>query len=278
MEFVYSAKNPQAPVAYATFEAMHTVLEAVLAGVGEPEARRLSGEIERLVETLDAKLNRHDDGSVFAKINASQGREAVALDEETFVILQLCEVFRKSTGGYFDIAALSERGNTPAYRLDPVTRSVTLAGDGVVLDAGGFGKGYALDRVKKLLTDAGVGSALVNFGDSSVTAVGSHPFGDCWQVAATAGGGTFRLREVSLSFSGLRPDGQAHIVDPTNRRMVSEGGVIAVEGRSAFVCEIVSTALYAAPRGARQGIVAEFEGYSYTEIKQDTESWIEENL
>ena len=60
--------------------------------------------------------------------------------------------------------------------------------------------------------------------------------------------------------------------------MVSDGGVIAVEGRSAFVCEIVSTALYAAPRGARQEIVAEFEGYSYTEIKQDTESWIEENL
>ena len=30
MEFVYSARNPQARVAYASFGAMHTVLETVL--------------------------------------------------------------------------------------------------------------------------------------------------------------------------------------------------------------------------------------------------------
>ena len=49
-------------------------------------------------------------------------------------------------------------------------------------------------------------------------------------------------------------------------------------GRAAFGCEILSTALYAAPAGARQGIAAEFEGYRHTEIKQHTESWTEENL
>ena len=222
MEFVYSARNPQARVAYASFGAMHTVLETVLVGLPEPEARRLSEEIERLALALDARLNRHDAGSLFARINASQGREAVAL--------------------------------------------------------GGFGKGYALDRVRKLLADAGVANALVNFGDSSVAAVGSHPFGDCWQVTAKAGGGTFRLKETSLSLSGLRPDGRAHIVDPKSRRTVSDSVVVAVEGRSAFVCEILSTALYAAPAGARQGIAAEFEGYRHTEIKQHTESWTEENL
>mgnify|MGYP000280047804 CR=1 FL=1 len=265
MEFVYSARNPQARVAYASFGAMHTVLETVLVGLPEPEAGRLSEEIERLVLALDARLNRHDAGSLFARINASQGREAVALDEETFVLLQLCEVFRMSTDGYFDIAALSPGGTVPAYRLDPAARSVTLAGADIVLDAGGFGKGYALDRVRKLLADAGVANALVNFGDSSVAAVGSHPFGDCWQVTAKAGGGTFRLKEASLSLSGLRP-------------AVSDSVVVAVEGRSAFVCEILSTALYAAPAGARQGIAAEFEGYRHTEIKQHTESWTEENL
>jgi predicted dehydrogenase len=93
-------------------------------------------------------------------------------------------VFRKNTDGYFDIAAFSPGGTVPAYRLDPAARSVTLTGADIVLDAGGFGKGYALDRVRKLLADAGVANALVNFGDSSVAAVGSHPFGDCWQVSS----------------------------------------------------------------------------------------------
>lgn len=131
------------------------------------------------------------------------------------MILQLCEVFRKSTGGYFDIAAFSGCRTVPTYRLDPATRCVTLCGADVVLDAGGFGKGYALDRVRKLLAASGVANALVNFGDSSVTTLGSHPFGDCWKVAARTGGGEFRLKGSSLSLSGLRPDGRAHIVDPT---------------------------------------------------------------
>ena len=89
MEFVYSARNPQARVAYASFGAMHTVLETVLVGLPEPEARRLSEEIERLVLALDARLNRHDAGSLFARINASQGREAVALDEETLSLIHI---------------------------------------------------------------------------------------------------------------------------------------------------------------------------------------------
>lgn len=278
MEFVYSAKNPQAPVTYVSLEVMHTVLEMVLAGIGESEARRLAEEVERLVRALDVSLNRHDSTSLFAKINASQGTESVVLDEETFVILQLCEVFRKSTGGYFDIAAFSGCRTVPTYRLDPATRCVTLCGADVVLDAGGFGKGYALDRVRKLLAASGVANALVNFGDSSVTTLGSHPFGDCWKVAARTGGGEFRLKGSSLSLSGLRPDGRAHIVDPTSGRMVSDDCVVAVEGCSAFVCEILSTALYAAPNRERQRIITAFEGYCYTEIKQHTQSWTDENL
>ena len=87
-----------------------------------------------------------------------------------------------------------------------------------------------------------------------------------------------KLEDLGARIFSDRPDGRAHIVDPKSRRTVSDSVVVAVEGRSAFVCEILSTALYAAPAGARQGIAAEFEGYRHTEIKQHTESWTEENL
>lgn len=278
MEFVYSDKNPQSPVAYVSFGAMHTVLEAVLTGIGKAEARRTADAIGQLVSTIESRIDRHDEKSFFARINASQGGGPVELDEETYVILQLCEVFRQTTCGYFDIAALSERRAVPAYTLDPATRSVTLAGKGIRLDAGAFGKGYALDRVKKSLSEAGVTNALVNFGDSSVTALGSHPYGDCWQVSPAAGGRTFRLSESALSLSGPSPDGRAHIIDPLRGEPVANTGLVAVEGRSALVCEILSTALYAAPDGARQRIAAAFEGYRPTEIKQDTQLWTDENF
>lgn len=295
MEFEYSRANPRVTVAFASFEAMHTVLEGVVTDLGEPAARQLFASIETRVREIESRLNRHDPASLFARINASRGREAVPLDEETYVLLQLAELFRRTTDGYFDLAALSDRSagsvtgpggatgdrrgaasgaaaggkmaDTPGCVLDPATRSVRLTDEGVRLDAGGFGKGYALERIRPLLTEAGVRRALFNFGDSSVMSVGTHPLGDCWPVGAAAGGEPFRLVGTSLSISGLHPDGRAHIVDPMSGRWVGRRTMVAVEGRSAFLCEVLSTALYAAPEERRATIAARFEGYRYTEIE-----------
>lgn len=266
MEFIYSTRNNDAPVAFASFEAMHTVFEMVAVHVEESQARSLAEDIRKYIGNAEKILNRHDPESVFAAINSSKG--PVQVDDETFALLQFCDVFRRSTDGYFDISSLSEKSISPAYSLDADSRSVTLADGGIVLDAGGFGKGYALDHIRKMIQDAGVKDALVNFGDSSVTGMGTHPFGDGWKVASSRGEGNFILRDSSLSVSGLRPDGSAHIINPKNRRVVSGSGMIAVEGRSAFVCEVLSTALYSAPAEMRSSIIAEFEGYCYKEIKQ----------
>ena len=204
MEFEYSRANPRVTVAFASFEAMHTVLEGVVTDLDEPAARQLFASIETRVREIESRLNRHDPASLFARINASRGREAVPLDEETYVLLQLAELFRRTTDGYFDLAALSDRGaggvtgsggvagsggmagfggvtgvggatgpegvagpgdktgpggatgdrrgaasgaaaggkmaDTPGCVLDPATRSVRLTGEGVRLDAGGFGR------------------------------------------------------------------------------------------------------------------------------------------
>ena len=42
--------------------------------------------------------------------------------------------------------------------------------------------------------------------------------------------------------------------------------MIVVEGRSALVAEVLSTALYAAPQSEREAIMQQFEGYRATEI------------
>ena len=278
MEFVYSAKNPDAPVAFASFGAMHSVFEIVVPGVSEQEARNVAAKAETMVAAVEKKLNRHDPESVFSKLDSSSGLATVEVDDEVFLILQFCEAFRKSTAGYFDIAALSISEIRPAYIMSPEKRTVSLAGQDLFLDAGGFGKGYALDMVRSMLEREGVDNALMNFGDSSVTALGHHPYGDCWKVETRSGGGSFRLKGSSLSVSGLRPDGIAHIVNPVDGTVVGNRGAVAVEGRSAFVCEVLSTALYAAPEAMRQAIMAAFGGYSYKVIKQDLKQWIGENL
>lgn len=278
MEFVYSAKNPGAEAAFVSFGAMHSVFEMVLVGISEHKAESIAERVRLRVSSIEKKLNRHDSKSVFAGICSSGADTPVAVDDEVFSLLQFCETFRKSTAGYFDIAVLSGSDVRPAYSLSPGTGTVSLAADDILLDAGGFGKGYALDQIRTVLAEEGVENALLNFGDSSVLGIGCHPFGDCWSVDVRTGGGTFRLKDSSLSVSGLRPDGTAHIVDPMEGTLVGFRGLVAVEGRSAFICEVLSTALYAAPERMRQAIISAFDGYSYKLIKQDVKQWIGENL
>lgn len=263
MEFVFSGKNPDASVAFASFSAMHTVLEMVMANVPEQRARDIAASVERLVLDIESKLGRHSADQVFARINASGGHSAVAVDEEIYSILQLCEVFRKNTCGYFDISALSPVRTVPAYRLENDGKKVCLSGEDVVLDAGGFGKGYALDRVRSLLVESGVSDAMLNFGDSSVLGLGRHPYGDGWRAGTARGGSTFLLKDSAISVSGLSAGEVPHIVDPATGEMVDNGGPVVVEGRSAFICEVLSTALYAAPREMREKVAGRFEGYFF---------------
>ena len=40
-----------------------------------------------------------------------------------------------------------------------------------------------------MLSEAGVAQAVINFGDSSITAIGHHPYGEWWPVGVEAGAG-----------------------------------------------------------------------------------------
>lgn len=50
--------------------------------------------------------------------------------------------------------------------------AVGVARDGMRIDLGGIGKGYALDQVKIILEDWSIGRALVHGGESTVLALG----------------------------------------------------------------------------------------------------------
>lgn len=258
-DFVFSAKNPEAPLAYFETRAMHSRLELLLIIPDESEARRICFKAEETVLGLEKCFDRHNSTGSVAALNSQL--EAEGLDEDLFFALELCEKFRSLTFGYFDIAAVGRNRERPAYSLDPVRRKAALK-KGVMLDFGGFAKGYALEVIRKNLEKEGVSNALLNFGNSSVVGMGKHPFGDCWKVRAEEGGRTFRLGDSAISVSGLSPSGNRHIIDPVTGAMAEGGGNISVEGRSALVCEVLSTALFAAPKSLEAGILESFEGYT----------------
>ena len=105
MEFLYSTRNPSVPTAYSRLDAMHTRCEILLPYLPEDEARALVDAVWERVQEADRRYNRFLPGSVLAEVNRKAAGEAVEVDEELFMVLQLCETFRKATSGYFDVTA-----------------------------------------------------------------------------------------------------------------------------------------------------------------------------
>lgn len=273
-EFRYSDKNPSHPVAYASFYAMHTRVETVLTDLDEDTARRLTAQIESDVKAMERLFNRFDDASPLAVVNARAAREAVETGDELFMALELCEAFRRGTDGYFDITTSTgaASGNAAGYMLDPSAHTVRFAREGIRLDLGGFAKGYALERVRRRVAEEGIVSGVLNFGNSSIAALGHHPYGEWWAIGVehtkirSAVAHEFRLHDSALSVSGRSPKGEYHIVNPLTGAAVAGEELVAVEGRSALVAEVLSTALYAAPKTQRAAIMRQYDGYAATEL------------
>ena len=269
-EFRYSDKNPLHPISFFEFDAMHTHIEVLLTGLAHEQGQSLAQEVESRVKQMERRFNRFDQKSPLSVLNSRAVAESIEVDDELFMALELCEVFRVATRGYFSVSAGSAAG--VPYVLDGAKHSVRYADQDVQIDMGGFAKGFALDRVLKMLRESGATAGLLNFGNSSVAAIGHHPYGEWWSVGVEnqARRGEMacevHLCDSAMSLSGRTPSGEYHIVNPHTGVKVAQDEMILVEGRSPLVAEVLSTAIYAAPKSERGAIIKQFEGYSATEI------------
>lgn len=271
MEFVYSTRNPDCPLAYARFSGMHTACELLLVHCEEQEARYWSQGVEEMVRTADRRYNRFSADSLLSRINREAPHGDAPCDEELFLILELCQTFRKATRGWFDISANpSSRSSEPGtWELDTHRRSVRFSREDMRLDLGGFLKGFVLDQVLKTLPPPG-GQALMSLGSSSSYAKGHHPFADNWPVSLPHSyypdrtACSFQLRDQALSVSGKDRHGKGHIINPRTGDRVEKEEIAAVIGPSPLVCEVLSTALWVCEEPERPAILQDFEGYQAT--------------
>lgn len=200
---------------------------------GDPKHLRSVAQLcFEALDRLESQLSRFVDGSDVSRINHLQAGESLFISEDTHACLIEALRLYQETGGLFDITLGSRIEHVKEGREGeppPILGSLTVAPDrplivcespGRQLDLGGIGKGFALDRLREILIDWEIESALISAGGSTQLAHG--PLIWPLELAGDRGAVEIELRGEALSASGTGIQG-SHIVHPDANRDPGEG-------------------------------------------------------
>ncbi len=235
------------------------------------------------IERIEARLTIYDAASDVSRINARAASEDVRVSSELFDLLRTAKRLHRQTNGTFDLTIsplmrawgfFRNTGHMPdpeqledaraltgmdLVNLQESDRSVRFLREGVMLDFGAIGKGYAIDEAVALLREAGVDRALLHGGTSTVYALGSPPEEEAWKVAIPRPDARDEplalvdLRDESLSVSAVwgksfEAGGRTygHVLDPRSGEPVHGAVLSAVTAANATESDAISTALLVA--------------------------------
>jgi len=235
--------------------------ESRIAGVDATEvALREIERVERLLSTWDT-------ASELGAFNAAGVERWVVLSPELANVLAEVEAWASRTERAFDprvgalldvwglrgparvptrreLAAAMEASGPGAFRLED-GRGMRNVPEGWV-DAGAFGKGFALRSLAEKVDAGRVHRMLVDLGGQ----IWAHaPRGEPWTVRVAHPGlrdrsvARLSVHEVSVATSGMseRPD---HLLDPRTGRPAPAWGSVTVVSPDPMEADVLSTALY----------------------------------
>ena len=259
------------------------------------------------LERIEQKFSRYDEKSEIFRINKLAAMEPVVTDPETIALLLRCKEYYLNTNKLFDVTvgkfthtadedlqADAGHESTPSSAVTGFEYASDLGADKIILDVngstvrflnpmlsidlGGIGKGYALEKIKHYCTENRITNALISFGDSSITTLGTHPHGDYWPIGiqhAFSSGTpihTFRLNESCMSTSGNTPNNKikfganGHILNPRTGKFQKESKTVTVVTQSPIDSEVLSTALFIAGDTDKAEILSRFNPMESIEI------------
>jgi thiamine biosynthesis lipoprotein len=262
--------------------AMATTFEVVLpCGFSEPIPA--AEDALDVIENLESQLTVYRDDSEISRLNRRAGDQPVAVEERLYDLLRFSARLSEQTNGAFDVTAgaltkawgffrREGRVPTPAERktalgrvgyrnllFDDRRRTIRFLHDGLEINLGSIGKGYALDRAGELLQQEwGITAGLLHGGHSSVLAIGSDPRDEHgWAVAishpwdADRDLAVVRLRNAALAtsaatFQHLQHKGRSlgHVLDPRTAWPAEEMASATVIAPTAATADALSTAFF----------------------------------
>jgi thiamine biosynthesis lipoprotein len=195
-------------------EAMATVFEVYTAHADAAYAAQAAQAAFDLLDRLERELSRFVSNSDISRINRLTAGESTQVTPSTLECLLIARHMFDLTGGAFDISIGT---GLTSLELDE-DYVVSATQDGVQVDLGGVGKGYAVDLMAELLEEWGLPVALVHGGFSSMLALEPPAGSEGWPLtlsdptAPSRVLGRLFVRQTALGASGVRK--KDHIRDP----------------------------------------------------------------
>ncbi len=236
--------------------AMNTSFKFYLQNEDKNYSEQAANEGFKLIDLLEEELSKFRPNSEITRINNAPLNFQMIVSEDTFNCLRECKTLFELTNNKFDITAgkkinryknnsgmieqvnssLKTDGSFPIL-LDESNYSIRVTSP-LELDLGGFGKGYALDKVKELFLEWGVESFLLSGGSSSLLAGNSSDGISAWPLSISRPGtleiliDNILLRSYSLSGSGLQKG--SHIINPITGATVKRTAAWSACGSAAW--------------------------------------------
>lgn len=267
---------------------MATRFELVLNGEDEAALRAAGEEALDEIARLEDELSYFRPTSQIYRLNQEAAKRPVRVTPWLFRLLQYARQLTAETEGTFDITVaplmrcwgfFAREGRVPEaaalaearacvgmnfVELSETDSTVRFTREGVQLDLGSIGKGYAVERAGELLREAGVTSALLHGGTSTVLAIGAPPNADGWKIALEHPANlqasqehtgvlllplaTVMLRDESLSVSAVwgrsftaADRSYGHVIDPRTGQPTDGALLAAIVLPSATESDALST-------------------------------------
>jgi thiamine biosynthesis lipoprotein len=262
---------------------MATRFEVTLPPAAEKAVATATAALDE-IDRIEAQLTAYRETSELSFVNRHAVDQPVKVEKGFFNLLRLCEEIAGNTGGAFDItagpltkcwgfyqregrlptpdeiAAARSKVGSESLLLDQHTQTIQFAKQGLEINLGSIGKGYALDRVAALMRN-NINGALVNAGASSMLAIGRGDHSQGWLLglrdprSKARRAGLLRLKDAALSTSGngeqfFEYGGKryGHIIDPRTGWPASRVASVSVIADSAAESDALATAFFVGGR------------------------------
>lgn len=243
-------------------EAMATEYVFSIAYEDREYAQQAAHEAFALLDDIEGKLSFYRESSDVTRINRAKIGDVVAVSQDCIDCLRISmEASALSEGAFHAFLgweACRSKNATPSFlsemrerieasdlestaiEMDVENRCVRKSHDKSLLDFGGIGKGFALDRAMELLLDWDLGRVLLNAGGSALL-FRSEDGSESWS-GRLENGRSLVIQNGALASSGLGFQAD-HIVNPKVGRSAVLWERSYVYAESAALADALSTAV-----------------------------------